>query len=289
VTVDNTGKSADSGCEGKDKGAIAGEVMRLLSIMARLRDPEAGCPWDQEQTFATIAPYTIEEAYEVADAIERCDKDDLKDELGDLLLQVVYHARFAEEEGEFAFVDVARAICEKMIRRHPHVFGAGEEQLAPPRWEEIKQAERQSKPRKAGAGLGSGLFEGIPRGLPALTRSAKLQSRASRAGFDWPSPGPVLDKVEEELHELRVEMEAPSDPDSGKRQFEEFGDALFAMVNLGLRLGFDPEAALRAANAKFIRRMEAVEARAEALGKTLPDMTLEQMQRLWDETKAAES
>jgi len=265
-------------------GRAASELERLLDIMARLRDPVHGCPWDREQTFATIAPYTVEEAYEVADAIERGAIGDLKDELGDLLLQVVYHARMAEEGGHFAFAGVAEAICSKMIRRHPHVFGDGGTGAAPGQWEAIKQAEREEK----GADGGSGLFGGIPAGLPPLLRSAKLQRRARSTGFDWPSVEPILDKVDEELAELRAEIAAPAGPAKHQRQFEEFGDLMFVLVNLGMRLGIDAESALRAANSKFVRRMEAMEAGAKASGRALKDMTLDEMQVFWDRAKAAE-
>ncbi|MGA7323046.1 MAG: nucleoside triphosphate pyrophosphohydrolase [Rhodomicrobium sp.] len=259
---------------------------RLLQIMAALRDPISGCPWDKEQTFATIAPYTIEEAYEVADAIERGDMDGLKDELGDLLLQVVYHARMAEEAGQFTFANVAQAICEKMIRRHPHVFG--DAASFPGQWEAIKQAERDAKQTKNN-GQSPGMFEGIGAGLPALIRSAKIQRRAARLGFDWPSVEPILDKLDEEVVELRAEIGKQPGEDREERQFEEFGDVMFVLVNLGLRLGIDSEAALRAANSKFIRRMEAMSAAASENGKRLEDMTLDEMQALWDRAKAPEN
>lgn len=265
----------------------ASSLARLLDIMAALRDPEKGCPWDRKQTFATIAPYTIEEAYEVADAIERRAFDDLKDELGDLLLQVVYHARMAEEQGLFAFPDVAQAISEKMIRRHPHVFGEGDGDGGAHQWEAIKKAERAAKEAR-NPGPRSGLFDDIPAGLPALQRNQKLQRSAARKGFDWPSVGPILDKVDEELAELRAEIECAPDPGRDQRQFEEYGDLLFVMVNLGLRLGIDAEAALRAANMKFVRRMEAVAAAAGKSGRRLEDMTLDEMQVLWDGVKADE-
>ncbi len=270
------------------KDRAAAELKRLLDIMARLRDPLHGCAWDLKQTFATIAPYTVEEAYEVADAIERGATDDLKDELGDLLLQVVYHARMAEEAGQFAFAGVAEAISDKMIRRHPHVFGDAAEGGGPAHWEEIKKAERAAKSAENGACAEPGLFDGIPAGLPALMRSAKLQARARRLGFDWPSVEPILDKVDEELAELRVEIAAPPGAGKTQREFEEFGDVMFVMVNLGARLGIDAESALRAANLKFIRRMEAMEAGAKAEGRELQDMTLDEMQVLWDRAKAAE-
>jgi MazG family protein len=271
-----------------DDISAADPMQRLLAIMARLRDPERGCPWDQKQSFATIAPYTIEEAYEVAGAIERGDMEDLRDELGDLLLQVVYHARMAEEAGHFAFAGVAEAICDKMIRRHPHVFGGAAAGGHPAQWEAIKHAERQAKQAQGGGNARARLFDGVPDGLPAMMRSAKLQRRAARIGFDWPSAGPIFEKVEEELGELRAEIGGQPGAETERRQFEEFGDLMFVMVNLGLHLGIDPEAALRAANGKFVRRMEAVEAGAAASGKELSGMTLDEMQVLWDRAKAEE-
>ena len=277
------------------KGAIlsaepqtATGIERLLEIMAALRDPERGCPWDRKQTFATIAPYTIEEAYEVADAIERSAMDDLKDELGDLLLQVVYHARMAEEEGLFAFPDVAQSISSKMVRRHPHVFGEGGGDSGPHQWEAIKKQEREAKEAQNGAAPQSSLFADVPSGLPALAKSQKLQRRAARMGFDWPSVEPILDKLEEELVELRAEIASPPSAEQEKRQFEEFGDVMFVVVNLGLRLGIDAEAALRAANAKFVRRMDSMAAQAEENGQALENMTLDEMQVLWDRAKDAE-
>jgi len=261
---------------------------RLLDIMAALRDPERGCPWDKKQTFATIAPYTIEEAYEVADAIERGAMDDLKDELGDLLLQVVYHARMAEEDGLFAFPDVAEAIASKMIRRHPHVFGEGGGDGGAHQWEAIKKREKEAKQPQNGPARQLLLFEDIPAGLPALAKSQKLQRRAARMGFDWPSVDPILDKLEEELLELRAEIASPSGAQKEKRQFEEFGDVMFVVVNLGLRLGIDAEAALRAANTKFIRRMDSMAAQAHESGQSLEGMPLDEMQVLWDRAKDAE-
>ncbi len=263
-------------------------MKRLLDIMAALRDPQRGCPWDREQTFATIAPYTIEEAYEVADAIERGAMDDLKDELGDLLLQAVYHARMAEEAGLFAFPDVAEAICEKLVRRHPHVFGGGAGDGGAHQWEAIKKREREAKAAQNGPPRPQPLFGEIPAGLPALAKSQKLQRRAARMGFDWPSVEPVLDKVDEELAELRVEIESAPGPEKEQRQFEEFGDLMFVLVNLGLRLGIDSESALRAANAKFTRRMESMASAAHASGCALEAMSLDEMQVLWDRAKASE-
>jgi ATP diphosphatase len=222
------------------------EITRLLGIMARLRDPAGGCPWDQVQDFATIAPYTIEEAYEVADAASRRDMPALKDELGDLLFQVVYHARMAEEAGAFSFTDVAAAIADKMLRRHPHVFGdeaaraAGAHTEA---WEAQKEAERRAAAQE-------GVLAGVPAALPALTHAEKLTKRAARVGFDWPNAGTVLDKLDEEVAELRAEL-AEADPD---RLEDELGDMLFVLANLARKLHLDPEAALRRANAKFTRR-----------------------------------
>ena len=256
--------------------------------MAALRDPVNGCPWDREQTFATIAPYTIEEAYEVADAIERGSMDDLKDELGDLLLQVVYHARMAEEAGWFAFPEVAEAISAKLIRRHPHVFGGGAGDGGAHQWEAIKKKEREAKAPQDGPAQPGSLFDDVPAGLPALAKSQKLQRRAARRGFDWPSVEPILDKVDEELAELRAEIASPPSPEAEKRQFEEFGDLMFVLVNLGLRLGIDAEAALRAANTKFIRRMAFIAEGAYASGRTLETMSLDEMQVFWDRAKSIE-
>ncbi|HTI65949.1 MAG TPA: nucleoside triphosphate pyrophosphohydrolase [Caulobacteraceae bacterium] len=256
-------------------------IQRLLDIMARLRDPDGGCPWDQVQTFATIAPYTVEEAYEVADAIERGDLADLKDELGDLLLQVVFHARIAEERGDFAFRDVVEAICDKMIRRHPHVF-AGEryDSIAAQTesWETIKAAERAEKAR------GGGVLADVPPGLPALARAVKLTKRAGRVGFDWPDAAAVLDKMREEIAELEVEI-AAGDRDKAR---EELGDLLFVCANLARKLDLDPEDALRAANAKFARRFRFIERALEGDGRGPADSTLEEMEGLWIEAKRVE-
>lgn len=255
-------------------------IDRLLQIMARLRAPEGGCPWDVEQTFATIAPYTVEEAYEVADAIERGDLKDLKEELGDLLFQVVFHSRMAEELKVFAFDDVVDAVAEKLIRRHPHVFGdagfrtAEEQTLA---WEEIKAEERAGKAK-------TGVLDDVPAGLPALTRAVKLTKRAGRVGFDWPSTREVFDKLREELAELEVEIEAG---DAAKTR-EELGDLLFVVANLARKLDVEPEDALRAANAKFIRRFHHIEARLAEDGRTPHQSDLAEMDRLWDEARAAD-
>jgi nucleoside triphosphate diphosphatase len=272
----------------------------LLRVMARLRDPETGCPWDREQTFATIAPYTIEEAYEVAEAIARSDLDALRDELGDLLLQVVYHARMAEEDGRFAFGDVVDAITAKMIRRHPHVFEDASLRgtfLASGTWERIKAEEKATRgaatrgsaargfaERGATDEVGS-LLDDVPVALPALTRAVKLQKKAARVGFDWPSVVPVLTKIEEEVAELKA---AIADKKSAKLT-EEFGDLLFVMANVARHLGIDPEASLRDANAKFVRRFRSIEAALRAEGRTPEDATLEEMDQLWNEAKAAET
>ncbi len=255
-------------------------IDRLLAVMARLRDPEGGCPWDLEQTFATIAPYTIEEAYEVADAIERRDLGDLKEELGDLLLQVVFHARLAEEQGAFGFDDVAAAISDKMVRRHPHVFAGleGGHGHATRGWEALKAAERQAKAR-------TGVLDDVPVALPALMRAVKLTKRAARVGFDWPDYAQVLDKLREELGELEAEIAAG---DLGKARGE-LGDLLFVMANLARKLDVDPEAALRDTNAKFVRRFRFIEAALAARGRTPGQSDLAEMDALWDAAKAAES
>ncbi len=280
-----SGGGADGGLA---KQRASDELERLLGVMAALRHPEQGCPWDREQTFTTIAPYTIEEAYEVADAIERGDVADLKDELGDLLLQVVYHARMAEEAGLFSFGDVAESISEKMIRRHPHVFGGEGGDGGARQWEAIKTKEREAKAARDGVSPARSLFGDIPAGLPSLLRCQKMQRRAQRIGFDWPSVEPILDKVDEELAELKVEIASEPGPDKEARQFEEYGDVLFVLVNLGMRLGIDAEAALRAANAKFARRMTAMDGAAAAEGRSLEDMTLDEMDGLWNRAKADE-
>lgn len=256
-------------------------IERLLEIMRRLRDPETGCPWDIEQDFDTIAPYTIEEAYEVADAIQRRDFAELEGELGDLLLQTVYHTAMGEEAGHFSFQSVVTAISDKMVARHPHVFGdesrdkSAAQQTAD--WEAIKAAERAGKAQ-------GGALDGVAIGLPALLRALKLQKRAARVGFDWPSTTQVLDKLTEESAEL---VEAKDNLTQAEVE-EEYGDLLFVMANLGRHLGLDPEAALRAANAKFTRRFEAVEARLAQAGKTATDSNLAEMDALWDDVKRAE-
>ncbi len=261
------------------------ETAKLLSIMKKLRDPVGGCPWDLKQDFSTIAPYTIEEAYEVADAIERGDFEDLKDELGDLLLQVVFHARMAEETGQFAYKDVVVAICEKMVRRHPHVFEAKRGQTAAgvrDSWEEIKREERAGKSRE---GEIKSLLDDVPHALPALIRALKLQNRAAEIGFDWPSPTNVVEKITEEAGEL---AEASEQKDARKVS-EEFGDLLFAVANLARHLKIDPEAALRAANGKFVRRFKVIEAGLHAAGKSLESASLDEMEALWNEAKRRET
>ena len=260
-------------------------IARLLAVMARLRDPDGGCPWDLEQSFETIAPYTIEEAYEVAEAITVGDRAALKDELGDLLLQVVYHARMAEEEGSFGFDDVAAAIAEKMIRRHPHVFGdatVADAEAQTGAWERQKAEERARK--AAAEGRTASALEGVSAALPALMRSVKLQRRAARVGFDWPEIGPVLAKIEEEIGELREEV-AAGDAD---RLEDEMGDVLFAVVNLARHLGVDPETALRRSNAKFERRFRGVEDRLAAQGLTPDEAGLDAMEAIWVGIKLAE-
>ena len=260
-------------------------IERLLKVMARLRDPNGGCPWDLEQDFSTIAPYTIEEAYEVADAIERQDFDDLEGELGDLLLQVVYHAQMAKEAGRFDFETVAARIAEKMIRRHPHVFGEAEVESAAAQtiaWEEAKAAERE---QKEAAGGDPSVLADLPLGLPALTRAAKLQRRAARVGFDWPEVAPVLDKLEEELAELKAELAAGG---SHERLADEVGDLLFAAVNLARHLGIDGETALRRANQKFERRFRAIEEALRAAGRRPEDASLDEMEALWQAAKASD-
>ncbi|MCK5549260.1 MAG: nucleoside triphosphate pyrophosphohydrolase [Hyphomicrobium sp.] len=259
----------------------------LLAVMAGLRTPGTGCPWDLEQTFATIAPYTIEEAYEVADAIAHDDIAGLKDELGDLLLQVVYHARMAQEQDAFAFDDVVDAITRKMIRRHPHVFGTAEERAAgaaPGFWDRIKAQEKGDE-----ASTGS-LLDEVPTALPALTRAIKLQSKAAKVGFDWPSLSPVLAKLKEELAELEdaIAKSAAGSETSARAIDEEFGDLLFVVANLARHLKLDPEASLRAANQKFVRRFRYIEERLAADGRTPSDSDLAEMDALWNDAKAKE-
>ena len=265
-------------------------IVDLLAVMAALRTPGSGCPWDLEQTFKTIAPYTIEEAYEVADAIERGDMADLKEELGDLLLQVVYHARIAQEQDAFAFVDVAEAITAKMIRRHPHVFGSAEERLAgaaPGFWERIKAAERVTA-QTGTDGDADSVLDGVPVNLPALIRAIKLQNKAAKVGFDWPSLAPVFDKLKEELRELEDVLGNDQAPADRGRIEEEFGDLLFVVANVARHLKLDPESALRGANQKFARRFQSVERKLAEGGRTPAQSTLAEMDLLWDKAKAAE-
>ena len=265
------------------------DIAGLVAIMAALRTPGSGCPWDLEQNFATIAPYTIEEAFEVADAIDRGDLDDLKDELGDLLLQVVFHARMAEEQGTFAFPDVVQAICEKLIRRHPHVFGdksglnTGQVNV---QWDQIKAEEKaaRAKAGKAPAPGRDGALAGVSPGLPALARALKLQQKAGKVGFDWNDPKAVLAKIREEADEIGAELDAGAK----EKVAGEIGDLLFAVVNLARHLDVDPETALRTTNLKFERRFGAIEDALAAAGKTPSDATLGEMDALWDQAKAEE-
>jgi nucleoside triphosphate diphosphatase len=266
------------------------DISRLLDIMAALRTPDSGCPWDLEQNFATIAPYTIEEAYEVADAIARGDLDDLRDELGDLLLQVVFHARMAEEQNAFAFGDVVEAISRKMIRRHPHVFVDKDGRLTPSdvkgAWERIKseeKAERAARRPQEDTSHES-LLAGVKSGQPALARAMELQRKASSVGFDWNDPRAVLRKIREEADEI----EAALDRGDAGELAEETGDLLFALVNLARHTGVDPELALRGTNVKFERRFGYIERRLAAQGRSLEGASLEEMDALWDEAKQKE-
>jgi ATP diphosphatase len=305
-------------------------IAELIAVMAALREPDTGCPWDLEQDFSTIAPYTIEEAYEVADAIERGDLVDLKDELGDLLLQVVYHSRLAEEQGAFAFPDVVGAIVDKMVRRHPHVFGDEQARtagMAKGAWERIKAEEKAAKAAAkaaerarasstaAGVAPRTGdrdeprtpsLLDDVPVGMPALTRAVKLQDKAARVGFDWPSLAPVLDKMKEELAELEAALSGGGAPasDAAARATahddrlagtgpaptaaieEEFGDLLFVMANVARHLQLDPEAALRRANDKFRRRFAYIEAELARRSKTPAQSSLDEMDAIWNEVRA---
>ncbi|HJM51960.1 MAG TPA: nucleoside triphosphate pyrophosphohydrolase [Alphaproteobacteria bacterium] len=259
-------------------------IERLLDIMAKLRHPEDGCPWDSEQTFATIAPYTIEEAYEVAEAIGEDDHAALCEELGDLLFQVIFHARMAEEAGAFAFADVVAAVCDKMVRRHPHIFAdaqvadAGAQTVA---WEAAKAAERATKAERAGRV--ASILDDVPHGFPALLRALKLQKRASRVGFDWQTALPALAKIEEEIGELRSEIAAGGSPE---RLADEIGDGLFSFVNVARHLAIDPESALRGTNAKFERRFRHIEAKLAASEESLAEMSLDDLDRLWEEAKS---
>jgi ATP diphosphatase len=258
-------------------------IERLRAIMAKLRDPKGGCPWDVQQSFATVVPYTIEEAYEVADAIDRGDRADLREELGDLLLQVVFHARMAEEEGSFAFDDVVEGICDKMVRRHPHVFGdavVADAAAQTRAWEAHKRREKQGQEDQSA-------LVGVAAGLPEWMRALKLQKRAAAVGFEWPDAQPVLDKLHEEVEEVRAEFAKGADP---VRLLDEVGDVLFVAVNLARHAGVDPSAALRHANAKFERRFRAMEAAAShGHGTTLSALDLDAQSRLWDAAKREES
>ncbi|MBD9449320.1 nucleoside triphosphate pyrophosphohydrolase [Rhizobium sp. RHZ01] len=268
------------------------DISRLIEIMAALRNPATGCPWDIVQTFETIKPYTIEEAYEVSDAIERNDMDDLCEELGDLLLQVVFHARMAEEAGEFSFGDVVEAITRKMIRRHPHVFAhsdADTPDAVKKQWDDIKQAEKRERAeRRAKRGVSedfkAGFLGSVQRSFPALTEALKLQERAAKVGFDWSAPEPILDKIEEEIGELRVAL-AEGDQ---ARVSDELGDLIFAVVNIGRHVKADPEDSLRGTNTKFRRRFSHIEAVLDAEGETLDAASLERMEEIWQAAKAIE-
>lgn len=260
--------------------ADSDSLQALLALMARLRDPDHGCPWDREQTYATIAPHTLEEAYEVADAIAREDWADLRDELGDLLFQVVFYAQIAREEGRFDFDDVARGIVEKMTRRHPHVFADAryadaDEQTAA--WEQLKAAEK--------TGSSAGVLDGVPLALPALTRAVKLQKKASKVGFDWGALEPILAKIQEEIGEIRHEIAACAPIE---RLSDELGDVLFAVANLARHLKLDPEAALRGTNQKFERRFRQIERWLAQEGRTPTQSTLAEMDRLWERAKTEE-
>ena len=257
------------------------DINQLLDIMARLRDPQSGCPWDAAQDFSTIAPYTIEEAYEVADSIQHNDLDELRVELGDLLFQVVFHARMAEEQGAFGFSDVVAAVCEKMIRRHPHVFGDASVADAEAQTEAGEQARARERLAKRGtAGGGHSLLDDVPRGMAELQRAVKLQKRAARVGFDWASPEPVLDKLAEETLEMREAMRSGN----AEEMEDELGDMLFVLTNLARQLKIDPAKALRRANAKFELRFRAVE---EAAGShaALQALSLDEMEGLWQQVK----
>lgn len=255
------------------------DIQELIKVMAQLRDPDGGCPWDREQDFSSIAPYTIEEAYEVADAIARNDMGDLRDELGDLLFQVVFHARMAEEAGAFAFSDVVRAIVEKMLRRHPHVFAdeeVADAEAQTQAWEKLKAEERKAKGQAHHS-----LLDGITLGLPALSRAQKLQKRAARAGFDWPAIDGVLEKINEELDEVRAEVEKGDN----EALSAEIGDLLFACVNLARYAGVDPENALRGTNEKFERRFRYIEEALQDENREFEQCSLEEMDALWNEAK----
>jgi ATP diphosphatase len=264
------------------------DISRLLDIMAQLRNPSSGCPWDLEQDFSTIAPYTIEEAYEVADAIARGDLEDLRDELGDLLLQVVFHARMAEEQGAFSFGDVVEAITRKMIRRHPHVFADSDGRLTSAdvkgAWDRIKAEEKAERAARRSDAAHASLLSSVKAGQPALSRAMQLQRRASSVGFDWNDPRAVLHKIREEADEI----EAALDRGSAEELASETGDLLFALVNLARHVGADPEMALRGTNAKFERRFAYIERTLAAQGRSLEGASLDEMDALWNEAKKSE-
>ena len=265
------------------------QIDDLLTIMARLRNPEGGCPWDVTQTFSSIAPYTVEEAFEVADAIARQDMPALKDELGDLLLQVVFHARMAEEAKLFAFNDVVQGICDKMVRRHPHVFGdtkVADAAAQTVSWENIKAAERRDK--GAAEGVLPSALDGIPSGMPAMKQAEKLQKRAARVGFDWTEAKDVLGKIREELEEVATEFETANGADNSVRLTDEVGDLLFACVNLARKANIDPGMALRGTNLKFDRRFRRIEALLAAEGRAPAQASLEEMEALWVQAKNEE-
>lgn len=269
---------------------MSGKIARLIEIMAALRTPGSGCPWDLEQDFRSIAPYTIEEAYEVADAIERDDFGELKDELGDLLLQVVFHARMAQEIDAFAFDDVVEAICDKLVRRHPHVFAAAETLTAEgvtAQWSEIKAREKAERRALAGEAELESLLDGAPVALPALTRAVKLQEKAGKVGFDWSDARLVLEKIREETEEVAAELAAPG-AKASPALTEEIGDLLFVVANLARHAKVDPEQALRGANAKFERRFHHIERRLAERGVSPAQSTLDEMEALWVEAKGLE-
>jgi nucleoside triphosphate diphosphatase len=264
------------------------DISRLIEIMAALRDKEHGCPWDIEQDFDSIAPYTIEEAYEVAEAIAENDMPALKDELGDLLLQVVYHAQMAEESGAFAFPDVVEAITTKMIRRHPHVFGNEDAKAAGQAkgvWERIKAEEKRERAADRAAEAATGVLDDVSVAQPSLMRALKLQQKASTVGFDWNDPKAVLAKLREEIEEIETELEA----NNAERLADEIGDLLFAAVNLARHLNVDADQALRRTNTKFVKRFKAIEAALSAQGRTPSTASLDEMEALWQEAKAGES
>ena len=258
-------------------------IHQLLEIMAALRTPETGCAWDLKQDFQSIAPYTIEEAYEVIDAIERGDMEDMKEELGDLLLQVVFHARMAEEQNIFTFDDVAQAISDKMIRRHPHVFQNGTantEEAIRQNWEDIKQAEKREKGKHH-----ESLMDDVPATMPGMTRAVKLQKRAAKVGFDWQEAAPIFDKLEEEIAELKAALQEQETPEKQENIKGEYGDILFVMANLGRHLKLDPESAIRMTNQKFTNRFRFMENKAKAAAKNLTDYDADALEHLWNTAK----